>query len=74
MVRDDRADQLVELSRDDAIQLVERDVDTVIREPILRKVVGPDFLGAVPRLHLAAAFVSDRVVLALPFLIEQPAA
>src|SRR5262245_37407247 len=46
---DQAADQLVHLAVEDALDLVQRQVDPVIGDAALREVVGADALGAVAR-------------------------
>ena len=47
-------------------QLVERQIDAVVRHAALRKIVGADALGAVAGADLAAAFGGARGILLLP--------
>src|SRR5262249_37562862 len=56
MLGHQRVDDLAErLALDHLRQLVERQGDPVIGDAALRKIVGPDALGAVARSDLAAA-------------------
>src|SRR5687768_15800802 len=52
---DQRIDDLVQLTVHDPVDLVEREVDAVVRHAPLREVVGADPLGAVARADLALA-------------------
>src|SRR5688572_31952037 len=45
----ERVDDLVDLAVHDALDLVEREVDAVVGDPALRKVVGADALRAIAR-------------------------
>ena len=53
----ERPDHVVEIAVDDVLDLVEREIDAVIREPALREVVGADALGAIARADEAAALL-----------------
>ena len=52
VVGDQRVDHLVELAHHHAVELVERQVDAVVGQPPLRKIVGADALRAVARADL----------------------
>lgn len=73
MVSSDGLHQLVQFAFDHAVQLVKRQTHAVVRQAVLRKVVGADLLGALPRLHLAPACVPLRFFAFGALLIEQPA-
>ena len=48
MLRDERLDDLVQrFAGNDLLQLVERQVDPVVGDAPLRKIVGPDSFGPV---------------------------
>src|SRR5690606_35841715 len=71
MVRAERGDELVELALHHAIQRVERELDAVIRDAVLRVVVRADLLRALARADHRAALVADRLgALALGHLVE----
>ena len=70
----ERADELVEIALDDAIELVEREPDAVIGDAVLRVVVGADLLRALARADHAAALGADGGVLLLALDVEQAAA
>ena len=53
-----RAD--VELAGEDLVELVQRQVDPVVRHPVLLEVVGTDLLGATAAADLVAALVGRR--------------
>ena len=55
VVGDQRLDDLVELAHHHPVELVERQVDAVVGDPPLRKIVGADALRAVARADLQPA-------------------
>ena len=54
-MRQQRIEDLIKIALDDLVELVEGEVDAVVRDAVLRIVVGPDALGAVARTDLGAA-------------------
>src|SRR5690606_24821132 len=60
----ERLDDLVELALEDPVELVQRQVDPVVRDASLREVVRADALGAVARADQAAP-ARGRLALAL---------
>src|SRR5471030_868529 len=59
----DVVEQLDDVAVQDAFELVRREVDAVVRDAALRKVVGADFLRSLAGADLAAAILGDRFVL-----------
>ena len=54
VLRDQRADDVIEfISRYDALQLVQREIDTMIGNTALWKIIGPDTFGTVSGTDLA---------------------
>src|SRR5689334_5113620 len=58
-----RFDELTEIAVEDAVELMRREVDAVIGDAALRKVVRADLLGPVAGSDLAAALLRNRVLL-----------
>src|SRR5690606_12051258 len=52
MIGNQRVDDLVELAFHDPVELVQREVDAMVRHPALGEVVGADALGTVAGSHL----------------------
>src|ERR1700731_3115708 len=69
MLADQRMNQLVQIAIHNMVELVERQVDTVIGHPALREVVGADPLGAIARTHQALACGGFLGVLLLRLLV-----
>src|SRR6266571_6942258 len=69
-----RTDQLVQVPVDHLGEVVGGEVDAVVGDPVLREVVGADFLRAVPGPHLGAALAGPRGLLLGDHAIEQPGA
>ena len=53
LVGGQRGDDLVEVAGQDVGQLVDREADAVIGDPVLLEVVGPDLLAAPPAADLS---------------------
>src|SRR5690606_2526871 len=68
-----RIDQLVEVTLNHPIELVQSQPNAVIGQAVLREVVGTDLLGAITGLDHRAAFVANRVRLFALFQLEQAA-
>ena len=66
-----RVDHAVEISLEDLGQTIQREVDTVIRDPPLRVVVGADAFAAVARAHQRFAQPGLLGVRGLAFTLEQ---
>src|SRR5438067_11758382 len=58
----ERRDHVVKMAGDDGIELVERQVYAMIRQSVLRKVVRPDPLAAIPRADHGAALLGPLPV------------
>ncbi len=68
-----RIDQLVQTDAfHDLVQLVERQVDPVIGDTALRKVVRPDPLGAIPAADLVTPLICALLRRLLPFHLVDP--
>src|SRR4029078_693035 len=68
----ERPYHVVAIALDDVVALVEREIDPMVREPTLRKVVGADPLGTIARADEAAPLLR-RLGLALRDLgVAQP--
>ena len=52
----ERADQFGEIAVDDFVELVERKSDSVVGDPVLRKVVCANLLGTLGCAHHCSAF------------------
>src|SRR5436190_23063351 len=63
----DVVEELHEVAVEHALELVRGEVDPVIGDAALRKVVRPDFFGSFTGAHLAPAVLRDRFLL-LPHL------
>src|SRR5262249_17063516 len=65
----ERLDDFAEITRDDGVQLVQRQIDAMISHPVLREGVGADALGAVAgadeRASLLGPLAVERFLLAL---------
>ena len=55
MFRRQRIDELIQIAIHDEFQLVQREVDPVIRHPSLREIVGTDTFAAITRADQALA-------------------
>ena len=66
------ADQLARVAVHDVVELVERQIDAVIGDAALRKIIGADALGAVARADLELARLRLRTRLFLALVREQP--
>src|SRR5439155_11331088 len=62
VMRDQRVDDVVDLAVHHAVELVKVQTDAVVGEPVLREVVGADFLAAVARADLRAALFGDLLL------------
>src|SRR6266705_2173166 len=60
---DSGGNQLVEVPLHHPVELVEREVDAVVGDPVLFEVVGPDLLRAVAAPHHSAPLGADRLLL-----------
>src|SRR5215218_8552561 len=69
-----RVGELRQLSLEDAVELVLREPDPVVGDPVLREVVGADLLGAVARADLRPARRVELGALALELLFVEPRA
>ena len=65
-----RLEQGVEVSLDDAVQAVQRQVDAVVGHPVLREIVGPDALAAVAGADQVAPGLAQFGGLGLTPLVE----
>ena len=73
MLGHQRVDDLAErLALDDLRQLVEREIDAVVADAPLRKIVGADALGAVAGADLAAALGGARGIELLALGVVEP--
>src|SRR5690606_14347989 len=54
VIGDQRIDQFIQIAFHDPVELVERQVDTVIGNATLREIIGADTLGTIARTNLAA--------------------
>ncbi len=65
----DGVEQLVDIPLQDRLEAVQRDPRTMVGQPRLREVVGPDLLAALTAAHLAATLIRalPRLPLALVF-------
>src|SRR5207247_6647441 len=63
VMRDDILEQLGQIAVQDFSQSVRREVDAMIRNPVLREVIGPDLLGPLARAHLTTPVFRDRFLL-----------
>src|SRR5581483_5621470 len=52
--------QLVEVAHEDAVELVQRELDPVVGDPVLLVIVGPDLLRTAPAADLAPALFGHR--------------
>src|SRR6185437_6524125 len=62
-MRDERIDKRAELPLHHEIELMESEIDAMVGDAILRKIVRSDFLRTITRFNLAAAFGGDGFVL-----------
>src|SRR3954470_4557569 len=69
-----RARELVELALQDPVELVHGQLDPVVRQPVLREVVGPDLLRPLPGPDLRVALYRERGLLPLPLELVRPRA
>src|SRR5439155_159097 len=67
-------DQLAHVAGDDRVQFVEREVDAVVGQAVLREVVGADALAAVARADQRAALLGAGAVQLLLLPLVQLAA
>src|SRR5271155_1558814 len=75
MLGDQRIDKFTErLALHDLRQLVEREVDAMLRHAALRKIVGSDAFRAIASSDLAATFGGAGGILPLPFGVVEPRA
>src|SRR5271168_4576524 len=75
MLGDERIDELTQrFALHDLRQLVEREIDAMVRHAALREIIGTDALGAVAGADLAATLGGAGGVLLLPLEIVQPGA
>src|SRR5471030_1727302 len=65
--RSQRIEDDIHLAFHHEIQLMQRQADAVIRDAVLREVVGADFFAAVARAHLGAALGAHRRLLLRQF-------
>src|SRR4051812_45635625 len=66
-------DHLVEIAVEHAFELVDRELDAVIADAVLRVVVGPDLLAALAGADHAQALGGDRGVVLFALEIEEAA-
>src|SRR5438874_1101597 len=69
--RGQRVREVVELALEHAVELVDRPLDAVVGEPVLREVVGADLLGPLARADLGAPRCRDRLLLPRPLELVQ---
>ena len=67
---DQRIDDVVNLPFHHSVQLIDREIDPVIRQPPLRKIVGADALAAIAAAHHRLAGCGDFGALLFLFLFE----
>src|SRR5262249_6797761 len=67
-------DQLTEVAGDDAVELVQGEVDAVVGDAVLREVVGADALAAVAGADERAPLLGPGLVQLLLLPLVQPAA
>ena len=72
LVRHQRVDDLVELTGEHAVELVERQSDAMVGDAVLLEVVGADLLGASATSDLAASSVAELGGLLVLLELEQP--
>ena len=65
-------DHRLQVAGQDVVELVERQVDAVIGQPVVGKVVGADALAAVAGADQRSPFVGPRCVLLLPLQFVEP--
>src|SRR5262245_25106690 len=70
----ERVDDVAEIAGDDGVELVEIQIDAVIGDAILRKIVGADAFVAVAGTDLAAARFGTFAMEFLLLHVEEPAA
>src|SRR5437870_13326143 len=70
-LREQRVDELVEVAVEHRLQLVRRDADAMVGHAVLREVVGPDLLGALPRSDLFPSGLGLLLVLTVLRLLQQ---
>jgi hypothetical protein len=71
MLRHQRRRQLVEVAVHDRVDLVEGQVDPMVRDTALREIVGPDPLGAVARPDQRLPFPRFLFGARAPFAVEE---
>src|ERR1700728_2978178 len=71
-VRDQRIDHRLQLPFHNLRQLMNRQTDAVIRQPVLRKVVRPNLLAAIAAAHLLLALLRQRRLLLLHLHLVEP--
>src|SRR5262245_17731030 len=71
LLRSERLGELFEVALDDAIEPLDRQVDPVVRDAVVRIVVGADLLGPVTPADLRAARGGELLLLALTLELEQ---
>jgi len=64
VVGDQGRDDVADVAVQHPVQVVPGHGDPVVGDAILGEVVGPDLLGAIPRLHHGAALLRSLLVLA----------
>src|SRR5262249_22820784 len=74
VVGDQLIDQLAEVAVEDLREAMSREVDAVIGDPVLRKIVGPDFFRSIAAADLAAPVLGDRLLLLAHFHLVEPRA
>ncbi len=62
------------LAGNDGVELIERQIDAMVGDAVLREVIGPDPLAAVAGADQVAAGIGAGLVLALLLSLEDPAA
>src|SRR5690242_19747473 len=62
----------IQVAFHDAIELMQRESDTMVRYAVLREVVSADLLAAVAAAHHAATFRADLLALLLQLQFVQP--
>ena len=58
----ERPNQLIEIAVHDVVELVEREIDAMIGDAPLRKIVGADALGAVARARPGACAIAPAAL------------
>ena len=67
-----RLDERLQLAFHHLIQLMQREADAVIRNAILREIIGADLLAAVAGAHHAAPLRADFFLLLLELHLVEP--